>query len=445
MSENQIRELTIDDIRPLVQPDYMTRGLEVFDQNLVSTTSRYGNKLFANVSGTGSNPYRVSVIFDHQIKAKCTCPAARRTPFCKHATAVLLTWARAPRSFVESETEIDVVQGKARKAGVKKAKVNANELIDKGLVDLDKLLVELATSGLSNITTSRCEQVRELGENLRTFQLRRLSAAVLRMGGLLELSLAGRDAFSFEEYNSVMVDIAITQRAVRQIQNGSLSDEKYQEELIGKTWSRKSLRRIGTRELVQISYRRGLTPDRYLVRERHLIDLESGEIFAEKEIVPEFLAKRQNASFSGQFRRVRSDDVLVYPGFKPNRVKLEGTNQEPVDSVTMEKIISLASGDFRQAVTRHLEFRKDFLAPDQSLDFVSPAGMYYDLDKLHIVDVQGTALRIEHEDISSLIDQLEGGELLAVLGYMMSRDGIYMLQPLTLFCRFGRELSTVVC
>ena len=90
MSENKIRELTIDDIRPLVQPDYMTRGLEVFDQNLVSVTSRYGNKLFANVSGSGSNPYRVSVIFDQQIKATCTCPAARRTPFCKHATAVLL-------------------------------------------------------------------------------------------------------------------------------------------------------------------------------------------------------------------------------------------------------------------------------------------------------------------------------------------------------------------
>jgi len=81
VSENKIRELTIDDIRPLVQPDYMTRGLEVFDQNLVSVTSRYGNKLFANVSGSGSNPYRVSVIFDQQIKAKCTCPAARRTPF----------------------------------------------------------------------------------------------------------------------------------------------------------------------------------------------------------------------------------------------------------------------------------------------------------------------------------------------------------------------------
>jgi len=71
--------------------------------------------------------------------------------------------------------------------------------------------------------------------------------------------------------------------------------------------------------------------------------------------------------------------------------------------------------------------------------------MYYDLDKLHVMDVQGTALRIEHDDIASLIDRLEGGELLAVLGYVMSRAGIYMVQPLTLFCRFGRELGTVVC
>jgi uncharacterized Zn finger protein len=133
VSENKIKELTIDDIRPLVEPDYMTRGLEVFDQNLVSTTSRYGNKLFANVSGSGSNPYRVSLVFDQQIKAKCTCPAARRTPFCKHAAAVLLTWARAPRSFVESETEIPVLEATARKASVKKAKVNSKELIDKGL------------------------------------------------------------------------------------------------------------------------------------------------------------------------------------------------------------------------------------------------------------------------------------------------------------------------
>ena len=100
---------------------------------------------------------------------------------------------------------------------------------------------------------------------------------------------------------------------------------------------------------------------------------------------------------------------------------------------------------FRQAVSKHLEFRKDFFAPDSSLEFVGSAGIYYDLDNLHLVDGQGLALRIEHQDLATLIDQLEGGELLAVLGYLKAGDGIYKLQPLTLFCRFGGELSTVLC
>ena len=340
-----------------------------------------------------------------------------------------------PSKFVESEMDIALEEVKAKKAAVKKSKVNKSELIENGLDDLQKLLVELSASGLTTMTMERVVQIRGLGENLRTFQLRRLSASILRLSNLLSQSLQSRDSFSFEDYNEALVDFAVTAKAVRQIQSGTLTDPKYQEELIGKTWSKNSLTSIGPKEMLQISYQERITADNYKIYERHLIDLGSGEIFAEKEIVPEFLAKRQHPPFVKNCVRLKVDDVLCYPGFKPNRVKLQGVQQDAVTTADIDKALSFASSDFPKAIESYLEYRKDFFAPTSSLSFVQVNRLLFDMSRLQISDGQGVVIGVDCQDVSDFLDSIEGEQINAALGHLDISNGAYVFQIISLLSR----------
>ena len=82
------------------------RATQISRQGALSNLARHELKLFGEAAGSGQAPYRVSLTFGDNggdLKARCSCMAARSRPFCKHAAALLVAWARAPESFVVSE------------------------------------------------------------------------------------------------------------------------------------------------------------------------------------------------------------------------------------------------------------------------------------------------------------------------------------------------------
>ncbi|MFS8071368.1 MAG: SWIM zinc finger family protein, partial [Byssovorax sp.] len=88
------RKVNVSDLRgTIVDSDELRKGTELYDEKALQSFARFQNKLYAEAKGSGSAPYRVSLVFSETssaIKASCTCMAARSRPFCKHAAALLV-------------------------------------------------------------------------------------------------------------------------------------------------------------------------------------------------------------------------------------------------------------------------------------------------------------------------------------------------------------------
>src|SRR5919109_580667 len=85
----------------------LAKGTQIADSDALQNLSRREHKLFCEATGSGQAPYRVSLTFGEntgELKARCSCMAARSRPFCKHSAALLIAWSRAPESFVVAET-----------------------------------------------------------------------------------------------------------------------------------------------------------------------------------------------------------------------------------------------------------------------------------------------------------------------------------------------------
>ncbi|MFD0463370.1 SWIM zinc finger domain-containing protein [Microvirga aerilata] len=78
------------------------RGREYWHHGAVSALVRRGDELTAEVEGSESVPYRVTIrLHDGGIaKASCTCPYDWGG-CCKHIVATLLAWADDPDAVME--------------------------------------------------------------------------------------------------------------------------------------------------------------------------------------------------------------------------------------------------------------------------------------------------------------------------------------------------------
>ena len=102
---SDVRPVLVAELRQLVtDPAELTKGTEVADRGGLTHLSRHENKLFADAAGSGPSPYKTQLLFaDAKLTGRCSCMAARTRPFCKHAAALLVSWARTPEAFVVAE------------------------------------------------------------------------------------------------------------------------------------------------------------------------------------------------------------------------------------------------------------------------------------------------------------------------------------------------------
>src|SRR5207248_2443179 len=86
-------------------PEELAKGLGIADRGGLKHLARHGNKLFAEAEGSGSAPYKVQIVNDpgKGYRGRCSCMAARSRPFCKHAAALLVLWARDMNAFAVAE------------------------------------------------------------------------------------------------------------------------------------------------------------------------------------------------------------------------------------------------------------------------------------------------------------------------------------------------------
>jgi uncharacterized Zn finger protein len=112
------RKLSLAELRDVVvDKAELQKGTQISDANHITHLSRHENKLFCDAAGSGASPYKVQILFndDTTVKGRCSCMAARSRPFCKHAAALLVAWARAPEQFAVSDAPPVAPGGDARR------------------------------------------------------------------------------------------------------------------------------------------------------------------------------------------------------------------------------------------------------------------------------------------------------------------------------------------
>ncbi|WP_338873013.1 HEAT repeat domain-containing protein [Myxococcus stipitatus] len=413
--------------------DELSKGARIFDDKHITHLSRFENRLFADALGSGATPYKVSLVFGEgrEVKGRCSCMAARSRPFCKHAAALLVAWARAPESFVTADAPPAGAGGPAKKS-VKKGKTETADLMKAGVAQVSTLVRELGLSGVMSLSEDRAGQVRALGETLRANGLRRLAASAVEVADLLEKAAERQGEFEPPAFTDLVADMLLTTRKVEKHLGGEALEDRYVEELIGKTWTKKDRAPVEGLTLLEYAFSARVTPDNFVVRESRFVELESGKHYAEKQIIPAFLknveAKR---SHSGEvLKKVQGGQ---YPGFAPFRLDLDtGMQRDPLDEAALLRLVEKSLPDVGAALSAFQEHRKDVFAPERLPVALRAQTLLASGRRSQLVDSEGRGLFLPADEQldEPLSAALEGATLKVVLGDMGLEAALPTLFPL---------------
>lgn len=431
-SPAEIRKIGVAELRGIIRDaDELSKGTLLFDRDEVKSLARHGSKLFGEVKGSGASPYKVSIAFvegDGGARAKCTCPASWSRPFCKHAAGLLVAWARAPEAFVVADGPPG---GEAKKKrAVKQGKVDDAELRRQGVAQVVTLARELGATGVAAVGAERLPQIQKLGENLRDFKLRRLSARTLDLAALLRGAAAS--AVPALGYTELCADLLLTARKLeKHLASGEPLDPRHVEELLGKTWQKGDLLAVSGLDLIEYAYRSWVTSDQFVINESRYFDLASGAHYSEKLIQP--LAIR-----SAEPKPSRAGAVLAglrggrYPGYPPLRLKITDLgDRAPLDHAALARLLGAALPDVGSALAALVEHRRDVFAPDRLPVAVRVDTLFARGGRMQAVDAEGHALHLPND--GALADRLGsalgGAKLLALLGEVGVETALPTLFP----------------
>jgi HEAT repeat protein len=420
-AQGVVKAVGVGELRGIVvDTDELAKGTRIFDEKGLLNLSRHGNKLFCEAKGSGPSPYRVTLAFGDtalDVKARCTCPAARSRSFCKHAAALLVAWTRAPEAFAMSAGPPAGAPG-VRAKQVKRGAAEVSDLMKQGAGQVATLVRELGVAGVAAMGDDRAPAVQALGENLRDYKLRRLSAKTLDLAKLLEATASTRGSLPAVAYADLCADLLLTARKLeKHIGAGEPLEDRHVEELVGKTWQKTDRRPVTGLDLIEYAYLTRITSDEFVIRESRLFDLVSGAHFSEKQIVPGFMARSTDPKPSRGGAVHAGARGSTYPGYPPTRLELTDLgDKRPVDPVSLARLVEKALPDVGSALLALAEHRRDVFAPDLLPASIRVDTLFAHAGRVRAVDATGHALHLP--DDRALEDRLGsalGGARLVVL------------------------------
>ena len=420
-ADTSVKQVGVGELRGIVvDSDELQKGTRIFDEKGLSNLARHGNKLFCEARGSGA-PYRVTLAFGDgalDVKAVCTCPAARSRRFCKHAAALLVAWTRAPEAFMASEAPPAGAPGVAKPKTVKRGAAAASELMKQGVDQIGTLVRDLGVAGVAAMGDDRVPMVQALGENLREYKLRRLSAKTLDLARLLQAGTARRGSLPAVPYTDLLADLLLTARKLdKHLRGGEPLDPRHVEELVGKTWQKADRQPTTGLDLVEYAYLSRVTSDAFVIRESRLFDLASGVHYSEKQIMPGFLARPDNAKPSRSGAVHAGVRGSTYPGYPPTRLEISDLGDpRAVDHAALTCLVEKALPDVGSALAALQEHRRDVFAPDLLPVAIRVDTLFARASRLQAVDATGHALHLpDDRALENRLGSALGGAGLAVL------------------------------
>jgi len=409
----------------------LAKGAACFQSGGLAHLARFEDRLYADAAGSGASPYKVSVTLSKLERGRCTCMAARSRPFCKHAAALLVAWASQPEAFAVSDAPAQP-DAPARAAAVKRGKVDGEALLAKGVEQALELAADLGTVGLGARAGDRAAHVAALAEPLRANRLRRLSARVRELAAMLEKAGDGEEVDPVAWTDRVS-DLLLAARRVQRHLAGETLEDRYVEELIGKSWTKKDRVPVEGLDLVEVAWTSTVTADDFRIVESRFVDLRSGESWCEKQILPTAIARRTEPKRSWGGLVLRGARGSRFPGFAPARLDLDDPGEvggtSPAD---LERLRSVALPRVGEALGRLQERRRDLFAPDLLPVVVAADTVLAGRARLQLVDEQGAAVFLPDDPglARRLAESLRDVRLRAVVGDLGLDGALPTLWPL---------------
>ncbi len=439
-----------------------------------------GSSIHAEVQGSGSTPYRIDITFKDagsKPSTKCSCPAWRSNPLCKHVTTVLLAWAGKPDSFAVVEAPPTEVKAKPARAPKKetsttegatadtaskpKSDTNADAAriaqLESGLAQATDLLTELCARGLLAVTSEQADAVLKLAELLISQRLnllgRRVQMLAIRLRQISDAKTNKRSSQATVDetgFTALLADAWLTLAATRRALQAdpATSDASTDlEDLLGTKFDESRLSKSQVSALLEVAFEEETDEIGFVTYTSYLLDLESGEVLLDRKIVPQRLIERERKRpYNTLLLNCQIGSSRSQP---PRRVKVSSIGQK--QAITADAVARAA----RHAVMTVAVLRRrlaaqiaDPLAPRDLLALFAPqalqatnpaAGQGKAGVRLLLVDAEGVALPVESA-ASTVLGLATRESILALFGRLKlnERGDAYVFAPLSVLCQSGK-------
>ena len=395
-------------LRELAGDNAYQAGRDYLRKGLVRQGAVAGTTAYATV--TGSTDYRVSVGFAAEPKVTCSCPAHRRSKFCKHVVAVCAALLERPADFAATEPAPEPSKRPSRRAagptGARRKQAAPAQLQATGLDTVDRLLAELADGGLMSLGSDKAALLAGAGELVRSLKLRRLGNLVLALQRAAAGSQSGparrsgspgdQPMLESAGFSELLIDAYLARRATGAHLEGRVAlDPRLAEDLLGKTWRDEELEPIAGMEMVEVGFTVA-NDGEFRVETSYLAELARGEVYVERAITP----IRLHAAPKLRHRlRVLVDSAGLYPGVAPRRLKLRRVRQAPLSLAHVERLVAAAPDDLTELCRRLVERQQVPFGPAEVAHFFRPAALLTRERQIGAVDRAGRFLAITWPDV----------------------------------------------
>jgi hypothetical protein len=424
-----MKPLADKEVKALCQAVDYENGEAYFRQGKVADTWQTETSLHASVAGSGQRPYRVSLTAEGgKLTPKCTCPAHRRRPFCKHVAAVLVAWVRAPERFVAGEAPPVAPkpkpQSQVRRAP--RAKVDRQQVQLEGLTKVEDLLVELTNYGLLSLTEAQVARVADLAHTAESHKLRRLARLVTRLGLTLESARTSQGQVDEATYAELLSDAWLTTQATRRALEDPQADPTTLEELVGKTWREKDLDRLEGVRLLELAYETVELDTGFTVDTSYLLSLDDGALYTEKQIVP---TRLRNQARKPSYTGLLAGAIGLYPGPDPRRIKLiETVPEAPLTDAKWQQALAHAEQSVTALFQRFQAATANPLAAPEAYALFAPARIFVDGHAVFLLDGERQAIGLDEG--WHLGGHLVRESITAFFGRLLLVEGVLHLGPL---------------
>jgi hypothetical protein len=311
----------------------------------------------AHATVKGSSEYRVTVTFPsvEATKVRCTCPAHRRSAYCKHVVAVCAALLEEPAAFTVLEALPEPPASKKRAAprrrGPSAAKVEPAEQRAAGLAVLDRLLVELTEGGLVQLGPEKAALIEQCAELVRALKLRRLGNLLMQLQRVVAARSTGHE-IDGAAFARLLLDLYLCRAATGAQLDGKVAlDARLAEDLLGKTWRAEELEPVTGLELVQVAATHE-TDGEFTIESSYLVDLGTLAVYVERQISPIKLRSTPKA----QHRlRLLVEEAGLYPGLAPRRIRMGRYRRAVLRAEDADRLVLGATDDLAEVQRRLVE------------------------------------------------------------------------------------------